>query len=208
MQAQPSHIGNEQNPVVQIRRRNTGELQEIVSRHLPMLYRRAFRYVGDSHEAEDVVQDALLSAYRHLDQFQGTAKMTTWLTTIVTNSALTRLRKRPRHDHISLDERLGEDQDYCVSDGLADARPSPESECIRSERHDQLIQYVKQLSPSFRKAIQLCDLDGLTTKEVADILGVPHSTMKSRVSRARWKLKQLMHSKQKGKDIAGQLCTK
>jgi L-glyceraldehyde 3-phosphate reductase len=56
--------------------------------------------VGDPHDAEDAVQDALLSAYKHLDQFKRTAKMTTWLTSIVTNSALSQLRRRPRHPHI------------------------------------------------------------------------------------------------------------
>jgi RNA polymerase sigma-70 factor, ECF subfamily len=118
---------------VQILQAEFGELQEAVSRYLPALYRRAYRYVGDAHDAEDAVQDALLSAYKHLDQFKATAKMTTWLTTIVTNSALSQLRRRPRQPQVSLDERSGEDQDYCLSDKLTDARPSPEGECIRSE---------------------------------------------------------------------------
>jgi RNA polymerase sigma-70 factor, ECF subfamily len=169
-----------------------GELQEIVSRHLPLLYNRAFRYVGDPHEAEDAVQDALLSAYRHLDQFKGTAKMTTWLVSIVTNSALTLLRKKLRHVHLSLDERGSEDQDYCLSDGLADAGPGPEGECIESERHAHLMQFVMGLTPTLRKAIQLCDLDGLTTKEIALLLGVSHGTVKSRVFRARSILKRRM----------------
>ena len=60
------------------------------------------------------MQDALLSAYKHLDQFKGTAKMTTWLTAIVTNCALTQLRRRPRQPHVSLDERSDEERDYCV----------------------------------------------------------------------------------------------
>jgi RNA polymerase sigma-70 factor (ECF subfamily) len=190
MQMQPSHIEDRHDSAVFVR--NTTELQEIALLHRPMLYRMAFRYVADPHDAEDAVQDALLSAYRHLDQFKGTAKMTTWLASIVTNSALTRLRKRPRQAHISLDERVGEDQDYYVSDGLAHTGQSPEGECIQLERHDHLMQSVRKLSPLLRRAIQLCDLDGLTTKEVAETLGVPYSTMKSRVSRARLKLKQLM----------------
>jgi len=191
MQALELHIRNHQSDVL-IREQKTGELQDAVSRHLPMLYRRAYRYVGDPHDAEDAVQDALLAAYRHLDQFKGTAKMTTWLTSIVTNSALSQLRKRPRHSHVSLDERVGEDQDICVSDGLADGGPNPECEYMQSERHDRLMKYVKGLTPTLRKAMQMHFLDGLTTKEAADILGVPHSTMKSQVSRARSKLKQRM----------------
>jgi len=192
MQARQSHIGDEQNPAVQLHEQHTRELQDVVLRCLPLFHRRAYRYVGDLHDAEDAVQDALLSAYKHLDQFKGTAKMTTWLTSIVTNSALTKLRRRPRQPHVSLDERLAEDQGPYVPDTLADARPSPESECIQSEMHRDLMQSVMELSPPLREAIRLHDLDGLTTKEIASILGVPDGTVKARISRARTKLKQRM----------------
>jgi len=133
MQAQQAYIGSEQNPVAHIREQNAMELQDAVSRYLPALYRRAYRYVGDHHDAEDAVQDALLSAYKHLDQYKGAAKMTTWLTTIVTNSALTQLRKRPRHPQVSLDDHMTEEQDYFVAERLADVRPSPEDECVKSD---------------------------------------------------------------------------
>jgi len=168
------------------------QFQDAVSRYLPSLYRRAYRFVGDPHDAEDAVQDALLSAYKHLDQFKGRAKMTTWLTSIVTNCALTQLRRRPRHPHVSLHERLDEEQDYCVSDRLADAKPSPETECIGSELHAYLMQSMAELSPSLRRVIQLRGLEGMTTGEAADILGVSHGTVKAQVSRARSKLKRLM----------------
>ena len=157
-----------------------------------MLYRRAYRYVSDPHDAEDAVQDALLSAYRHLDQFKGTAKLSTWLTTIVTNSALTQLRKRSRHVYVSLDEPVGEDRDFCVADGLADRGPSPEGEYIEAQRHTHLMNHVVKLSPTLRRTIQLCDLDGRTTKEVAVMLGVPHATVKARVARGRAKLRHMM----------------
>jgi RNA polymerase sigma-70 factor (ECF subfamily) len=161
---------------------------------MPVLYRTAYRYVGDPHDAEDAVQDALLSAYKHLDQFQGKAKMTTWLTSIVTNSALTKLRRRPRQPHISLDERLAEGEGYFLSDTLADATPGPESECIKSEMHRNLMQSVMGLSPLLREAVRMHDLDGLPTKEVANILGVPDGTVKARVSRGRSKLKLQMQA--------------
>lgn len=193
MEARQSHIGTEQSPAVQVRSLHTGELQDVVKRSLPMLYRRAYRYVNDPHDAEDAVQDALLSAYRHLDQFKGTAKMSTWLTTIVTNSALTQLRKKSRHSYVSLDERMGEDQDFCVADGLADARRNPEGEYIESQRHTRLMHHVVKLSPALRKTIQMCDLNGLTTKEAAVILGVPHGTVKARVARGRTKLRHMMN---------------
>jgi RNA polymerase sigma-70 factor (ECF subfamily) len=194
MQAIESHINDERYPAVGLREQGTAELQDAVSRYLPALYKRAYRYVGDPHEAEDAVQDALLSAYKHLDQFKRTAKMTTWLTTIVTNSALTQLRRRPRYSHVSLDEPLAGDQDYSVSDRLADERPGPESNYIRSEMHGSLMQSVIKLSPALRKAVQMFYLDGLTTMEIAQLLGVPQGTVKARVSRARSQLKRLMRA--------------
>ena len=190
MQALQTQIEEGPNPAVQNWERNMGELQDAVSRHLPLFYRRAYRYLGNAHDAEDAVQDALLSAYKHLDQFKGSAKMTTWLTSIVTNSALTQLRKRPRHSYTSLDEPLSPDQNSSVSDRLVDERPSPEDECAISELHEHLMQIVDDLSPSLRKAIQLRDFDGLSTSEAAEILGVPEGTIKSWVSRARLRLKR------------------
>jgi RNA polymerase sigma-70 factor, ECF subfamily len=190
MQAIQSQIDEGPHPAVQTWERNTEELQDVVSRYLPLFYKRAYRYLENSHDAEDAVQDALLSAYKHLDQFKGSAKMTTWLTTIVTNSALTQLRKRPRQPHSSLDEPLAHDQNTCMSDRLADVRLSPEDEYTMTESHGHLMQAVGKLSPSSRKVIQLRVFDGLTTSETAHILGVPESTIKSRVLRARSQLKR------------------
>ena len=192
MQAEQSRIGDEQNQICEV---DTGKLEDAVSRHLPMLYRRAYRFVDNSHDAEDAVQDALLSAYKHLDQFKGGAKITTWLTSIVTNSALTQLRKKSRHPHASLDESVADEQDYRVSDTLADERPSPESEYIEAELHGNLMRSVTDLPPALRRVVQLRYMDGLTTNEIARILGVPGGTVKTRVSRARSKLRRMMHEK-------------
>jgi RNA polymerase sigma-70 factor (ECF subfamily) len=193
MSAQPSSIGVEQNPTGHIHDERIVELQDVVSRHLPSFYRRAYRFVGDPHDAEDAVQDAFLSAYKHLDQFKATAKMTTWLTTIVTNSALTQLRKRPRHPHVSLNEQLNEEQDYSLSDTVADARPNPEDECASSESHGFLMQFLSELSPSLKQAIQMRYLDGLKISDAARIAEVPVATMKARLWRARTQLKRMMN---------------
>jgi RNA polymerase sigma-70 factor (ECF subfamily) len=191
MQERQTYMPEAPTAAVQICRQNSGEFEDVVSRYLPALYRRAYRFVGDRHDAEDAVQDALLSAYKHLDQFKGNAKMATWLTSIVTNSALTQLRKRPRQPHVSLDEPLDEQQDYRRSDTIADVRPSPESECVKSELFVYLMQFVAELSPSLRRVIQLHHLEGLTTNEAAQVLGVAEGTVKAQVSRARSKLRQM-----------------
>src|ERR1700674_4079294 len=120
---------------VRISQNGTREMQDVLSRYLPSFYRRAYRYLGNAADAEDAVQDALLSAYKHLDQFKWEAQMSTWLTTIVANSALTQLRRRPRQAHLSLDEPFGEEQEYRLSERLADRGPSPEDACRKSQLH-------------------------------------------------------------------------
>jgi RNA polymerase sigma-70 factor, ECF subfamily len=193
MEGRLLQIEDELDPAVLVRQKYMRELQDAVSQNRSFFYRRAYRYVGDPNDAEDAVQDALLSAYRHLDHFKGTAKMTTWLTSIVINSALSKLRKRPRHPHTSLEERLGEEQEYRVADTLADIRPSPEGEYVRSEMRRHLMQHVAELSPLLRKVIQLRYFNGLSTRETARTLGVTEATIKARVSRARSKLTLLIH---------------
>jgi RNA polymerase sigma-70 factor, ECF subfamily len=192
MQSLESHFANEPHPAIHTRQQDLGELEDAVSRYLPRLYSRAYRFVGDAHDAEDAVQDALLSAYKHLDQFKATAKMTTWLTTIVTNSALTQLRKRPRHSHVSLDEQVSDELDYSLSDSLADARPNPEDECASLESHGFLMQFISELTPSLQRTIQLRYLDGQSISETARILEVPAATIKARLFRARAQLKRMM----------------
>jgi RNA polymerase sigma-70 factor (ECF subfamily) len=184
MQTLPSQIEDEAVPSARTMERNMEELQDAITRYRPLLYRRAYRYVGNSYDADDAVQDALLSAFRHLHQFRGNARMTTWLTSIVTNSALTILRRRPRQPHDSLDERVTQDRDMPLSDTLVDIRPGPEDHYFMSESRRQLLQGVEQLSPPLRTALQLCDFDGLTMIEAAHILGVPTNTLKTRVVRA------------------------
>src|SRR6202795_2826294 len=107
------------------------ELDSVVSRYLPMFYKRAFRFLGNATDAEDAVQDALLSAYKHLGQFRGQAQLSTWLTTIVTNAARMQLRHR-RGSYLSLEEEQGEDG-LTFSERLADSKPSPEEVCSTAE---------------------------------------------------------------------------
>lgn len=170
----------------------TQEMHYALSRHRTAFYRKAYQFVGNASDAEDVVQDALLLAYKNLDQFKGEAQMSTWLTSIVINCARMHLRGRPRQNALSLDERFGEGEQYCLSDLLADRTPSPEAKCRESELRRHLMQFVAELSPSLRKAFELRDLEELTTSEAAHILGVPEGTVKAQVSRARTKLRRLM----------------
>jgi RNA polymerase sigma-70 factor (ECF subfamily) len=192
MQATEASIGSEQCIGIRVRQNETRDLQDVLSRCMPSFYRRAYRYLGNAADAEDAVQDALLSAYKHLDQFKGQAQLSTWLTAIVTNCARMQLRRRPRQTHLSLDERFGEEQEHSLSELLADRGPSPEDKCRESELHGHLMQFVAELSPSLRRVFELRDLDELTTSEASRTLGLTDGTVKGELSRARVKLRRRM----------------
>ncbi len=169
----------------------TQEFDKAVSRNLPMFYKRAFRFLGNRPDAEDAVQDALLSACKHLGQFRGQAQLSTWLTAIVTNAARMQLRRRHRGSYLSLEEQKGDDG-LALSEKLPDLKPGPEEVCSASEVRDRVLDGISQLSPTLRRAFQLRHIDGLTTKQAALVLGVPQGTLKAQLARARAKLAGMM----------------
>ena len=166
------------------------EMLSVLSHCLPSLYRYAYRLLGNKTDAEDAVQDALLAAYKHLNQFRGEAQLSTWLTTIVINCARMHLRKRSRYIHVSLDSRIGEAQAYPLSDTLVDHRPNPEDECHTSALNTRLMKSAAQLSPTLRKTFHLRFVDHLSIGETARVLGVPIGTVKAHTARARAKLRE------------------
>jgi RNA polymerase sigma-70 factor (ECF subfamily) len=155
-----------------------------------MLYRRAYRILGNAADAEDAVQDALVAAYTHLDQFKGESRMSTWMTSIVQNSAKMQMRARRHHVHVPLEGRKDDEPPLC--ERLVDHRPSPEHECSDLELSKRLRRVHRQLSPTLRRAFQLRDIDGLSIQETANILGVPSGTVKAQSARARKKVLELM----------------
>ena len=155
---------------------------------LPSLHRYAFRVLGNKHDAEDAVQDAVLAALKHLGQFRGEAQFSTWLTTIVLNCARMQLRKRPRQIHVSLDSRIGEEQEHSISDILVDRRPNPEEECHESWLDARLSESASKLSPILQRTFHLRYVDHLSVCETARVLGVPIGTVKAQTARARAKL--------------------
>jgi RNA polymerase sigma-70 factor (ECF subfamily) len=192
MQQAEAHIRTENYFGLLDGERPARELHDVLAKRLPSLHRSAYRLLRNAADAEDAVQDALLSACKHLDQFRGESQIFTWLTTIVFNSARMRLRQRPRQVHVSLDEQIGEGQQYSVSERLAGHGPNPEEEYRNCELAGHMRQWMTLLSPTLLRAFQLRHMDGVSVRETAEILGVPAGTVKAQLARARKKLKQLM----------------
>jgi len=171
--------------------RKVQALADVVSRYSPRFFRIAVNRLSNMADAEDAVQDALLSALRHLQQFRGQAQMSTWLTTIVINSARMKLRKRVALVQLASDEMDGR-QDLMLENVVLDSRPSPEKAYREREIAERLAHAISLLSPTLRTTFHLRDVRGLSTRETADLLGVPTGTVKARLARARTRLREVM----------------
>jgi RNA polymerase sigma-70 factor (ECF subfamily) len=194
MQNTNAYIATEERGKILNEGKAAQQLEQILASGLPPLYRRAYRILGNTADAEDAVQDALLAAYTHLHQFRGQAQISTWLTTILLNCARLQLRRRRRHIHVSIDESSEDLQPVSVPERLANNRPNPEDQCRESELRELLTHFHQQLSPTLRRTFRLRDVEGLSIRETAQILGVPIGTVKAQSARARKRLKELMRS--------------
>jgi RNA polymerase sigma-70 factor (ECF subfamily) len=183
--------------------RKVQALTDVVTRHSPRFYRIAANRLSNVADAEDAVQDALLSALRHVQQFRGQAKMSTWLTTIVINSARMKLRKRLASVQLALEEMDGP-QDLMLENIVPDSRPDPEEAYRGREVAKMLRQAILRLSPTLRTTFHLRDVRGLSIRETAHLLGVPAGTVKARLARARTRLRKVMRESVERKRGAGQ----
>jgi RNA polymerase sigma-70 factor (ECF subfamily) len=166
------------------------ELTDVITHHSARFRRIALGHLSNLADAEDAVQDALLSALTHVHQFRGQAKMSTWLTTIVINSARMKVRRRLASVQFVLDET--DEQQDLLEDIVSDTRPGPEEAYREREIAEALAQATSRLSPTLRTTFQLRDIDGLSIRETADLLGVPAGTVKARLARARMRLKEVI----------------
>ncbi len=135
------------------------DFETLVEKHSDFVYNVAFRVMGDPEEAEDVAQDAFLSAYRAYDRFEGKSQVTTWLYRITMNAALMRLRKTKKARTLT---QTGIDDMEIV-----DWTTSPEKEAANSELRDKLQAGIDLLEPDLRAALVLRDVQGMSNTEAA-----------------------------------------
>ncbi|PYU27771.1 MAG: RNA polymerase subunit sigma-24 [Acidobacteria bacterium] len=163
-----------------------GALEILFAQHSRALFQTALRLLGNPEDAEDALQEAMLSAYRNLPRFEGRSQFSTWMTRIVINAALMRRRSKRAHPALSLDDST-EDKTP-IAERFADGHPSPEQLYASAELSARVEENLQTLSPLLRNAFQLRELEGLTADEAARALGVSRNTLKARLWRARQQL--------------------
>jgi RNA polymerase sigma-70 factor (ECF subfamily) len=166
----------------------------LMRRHNRRLYRAARSLLRDAAEAEDAVQDAYLSAYRSLRDFRGEAALSTWLTRIVVNECMGRLRRHARRDNIlpiasghgaSPQEGGPVDEPHAPAD-----HETPDRSLVRAEMRALLERRIDELPQDFRAVFVMRSVEELTVEETADCLGIPQATVRSRHFRARSLLRE------------------
>ena len=165
------------------------EFDHILLHSLPRFRRLAMRLLRNPEDAEDAVQDAMLSAHRHIARFDGRSQMSTWITSIVINAVRMQMRRRSRRFTLSLDQDPREGK-WTADEWPVDPNPTPEQTLQQRELRALVLKLVARLPPSQQAAVKLRQQNGLSIKQVAEALGVPEGTVKARLARAR---AQLIH---------------
>lgn len=166
---------------------------ECIERYTPVIRRLALRLVGDEVEAEDVVQETFLNAFRAIASFEGRAELSTWLYRIATNTARMRLR-RQRSDFISIDELEAADEEGLTPPVLHDPCCLPEQDLQTAETRAELEQAIHELPESLRVVFILRELEGLSTEAAAAVLELSPAVVKTRLHRARRRLRERLSS--------------
>jgi RNA polymerase sigma-70 factor (ECF subfamily) len=175
-----------------LRGRDAAAVEQLVRAYGGRAYRLASRMTGNSHDAEEVVQDALWTVVAKIDGFRGEAAFGSWLYRIVANAAYAKLRHElsRRHD-VSLDAVLPVfDEQGRHGETIADWSSSVEDPSLRTELRIVLTAAIDELPEAYRAAVVLRDVDGLTNHEIARLLGVSVAAVKAHVHRARLRLRK------------------
>jgi RNA polymerase sigma-70 factor, ECF subfamily len=164
--------------------------EKIVEKYKTRMFRVADNITHRREDAEEATQSAFVKAYRNLGQFRGDSSFSTWLTRITVNEALMKIRKRPTKE-ISIDE-FENSKDGSPVRELQDSGPTPEERYRQKELRNILTTTIGQLPLGYRSVFQLRDVEGLSTEETAQILGLSACSVKTRLRRARYALRPLL----------------
>jgi RNA polymerase sigma-70 factor (ECF subfamily) len=160
------------------------ELNRLFASCLPQLRRATRHMLRNPDDSEDALQDGLLLALRHLNQFQGRSKFSTWLYTIVKNAARGNFRKLKCRPQVPLEKHF-EEAESALGGSIQDRLPSPDEACVLKERSNILSDAMRELSPIHSAAMRLCDIEGVDSRDAAHRLGITTSALKTCLFRAR-----------------------
>ena len=163
----------------------------LVLAYQDIAFNLAYRMLSDDAAASDATQNAFLAAYRGLKSYRG-GSFKAWILRMVTNSCYDELRRRHRHPTTPLEPITSEDEEMELPSWLADDGPSPEESAERAEMEQAIQHCLDGLPEEFKSVVIMIDVQGLDYSEVADAIGKPLGTIKSRLARARLRLRHCL----------------
>lgn len=171
-------------------------LAEIISTHQSRVYHVALRMCGNVEDAEETLQDTFLNALKALPRFEGRSQFATWLYRIASNACLARRRRGTGQPEVLSVDEAGEPEgeDSLTPQFFIDWSQAPEDELLTAELQEVMAEAISQLPPTLRIVFIWRDLEGLSTEETAEVLGVSEGAIKVRLHRARLKLRELLSS--------------
>ena len=175
---------DEEKLIARAMRGDAAAFNELMAAHEKRMYAVALRMCANTEDAQDCLQEAMLRIYRGMDSFKGQASFATWIYRITMNTCLDELRRRKNRPNTSLDSLL--DLGWSPPDPAA----SPEKQALQGELRAELARCMKELPEDMRAAVVLRDVEGYAYEEIAGILNINVGTVKSRISRAREKLRE------------------
>lgn len=164
--------------------------EALVSRYEKKIYRLGMNITGNAEDAEDVLQETFLKAFEHLAGFREDARFYTWIVRIAVNEALMKLRKRRSDKTVPLDAPVEDAEGEVMPRDFADWKPNPEQLMAQTELERILRDAAQALPATFRTVFLLRDVEGLSTEEAAEMLGITPGAVKARLFRARLRLRE------------------
>jgi RNA polymerase sigma-70 factor (ECF subfamily) len=171
-----------------LRAGDRAEFARLVDAYYTPIFRLALKMLGDSADAEDVLQNTFLKALQHLPEFEGRSSLSTWLYRIAANEALMMLRKR--RPTVPVDENPEEDEDGFAPAQFSDWCCLPEQEFLTDESKRQLDLAIQRLPETLKVVFLLRDIEGLSIRETSEALGLSETAVKTRLLRARLHLRE------------------
>jgi RNA polymerase sigma-70 factor (ECF subfamily) len=177
--------------VARLKARDKAALEDLLREHGGRLYGVALQIMRNDIEAQEAVQDALITIWNKIDQFEGRSQFTTWLHRVTANAALMKLRKNKKFEqHVSF-ENHGLDRDLPVLQ-LADPREGPGETMLRGELGERVRTAIEALPEPYRTTVLLADVDEMSMEEIAASMGATVPAVKSRLHRGRLALRKVL----------------
>jgi RNA polymerase sigma-70 factor, ECF subfamily len=182
---------DEQTLVSEAQAGSTMAFERLIENYERRIFRLARNITRNREDAEDVMQNALVKAFRKLGTFRGDSSFYTWLVRIAVNEALMGIRRR-RWNEVSIDDS-GESDGLLLREEIEDWGPSPEQSYSKTELQDILATTIGALGPGYRIVFELRDIEGFSTRETAQVLSLSQTAVKTRLQRARLQLRRSLN---------------